>query len=315
MIIPEKINLLYIEDDEENTELILDFLSTSKIKFNVIHKNTLEKGLNYLEKECKLEELCEIDVILLDLVLPDSRSGLDTFKLVLAQCDFLPIVVVSGYEEIACQCVKLGAQDYLFKPEFNAGTLVRSLKYAIERHKLTSSLEISERRFKLLSEASFEGVVLSKNGVIVDVNKQFADIIQCSQEELIGQKVLKYVALQDIDLVRDNVKENYEEIYEHTALKKDGTEFPVEIHAKALPNGLRLTAIRDMSRYKEAEEKLRKKEEVIFNELENKIHQWRSEITGREYDEKLKMMDNKISSLSNEVHGEMGKTGKIINNG
>jgi len=119
------------------------------------------------------------------------------------------------------------------------------------------------------------------------------------------------VALQDIDLVRDNVKANYEEIYEHSAIKKDGTEFPVEIHARELPNGLRLTAIRDMSRYKEAEEKLRKKEEVIFNELENKIHQWRNEITGREY-EKLKMMDSQISSLSNEVHGENGEN---YNNG
>jgi PAS domain S-box-containing protein len=306
MIIPEKINVLYIEDDEQNAELIYSFLSTSKItKFNVIHKNTLEKGLNYLKKECRIEELmhkCETDVILLDLVLPDSTSGLDTFKLVLAQCNCIPIVVVSGYEEIACQCVKLGAQDYLYKPEFNAGTLVRSLKYAIERRKLMSNLEESEKRFKLLSEASFEGVVISKGGVIVDINKQFADIIQCSQEDLIGQKVWKYVAQKDIDLVKDNVKANYEEVYEHTAIKKDGTEFPVEIHGKTLPNGLRLTAVRDMSRYKEAEENLRKKEEIIFNELEIKIHQWKSEITGREY-EKLEMIDNQISSLSNEVHG------------
>lgn len=196
MIIPEIINVLYIEDDEQNADLILAFLSTSKItKFNVIHKNTLQKGIDYLKNELN----DNLDVILLDLVLPHSEIGLDTFKLVLSKCGLIPIVVVSGYEEIACQCVKLGAQDYLYKPEFNAGTLIRSLKYAIERRKLVSNLVEREKKFRLLSE------------------------------ELIKQKL---------------------------------------------------------------------SEERIFNELQDRLKKWKVEITDRAYDEKLEIMDNKLSSLS-----------------
>ena len=56
----------------------------------------------------------------------------------------------------------------------------------------------------------------------------------------------------------------------------------------------------DITKQKVIEEALKKKEEIIFNELENKIHQWREEISVRSSIEiqKLKVMDEQISSIS-----------------
>ncbi|GAH08810.1 unnamed protein product, partial [marine sediment metagenome] len=132
--------------------------------------------------------------------------------------------------------------------------LIRSIKYAIERKKLETERIKSEERFKLLSDASFEGVVISRNGIVLDVNKHFSNILGAEREDVIGKKITEFVAPEHKDLVSDNLIKNREEPYEHIAQKKDGTYFPVEIHGRTLPNnGLRLTAIRDMTRYKDAE--------------------------------------------------------------
>jgi DNA-binding response OmpR family regulator len=66
----------------------------------------------------KLDCLAEggIDVVLLDLLLPESQ-GLDTFNKVNSQAPDVPIIVISALdnETIAKEAVQAGAQDYLVK--------------------------------------------------------------------------------------------------------------------------------------------------------------------------------------------------------
>jgi PAS domain S-box-containing protein len=265
------VNLLYIEDDKTNADLILEYLKLSEhTKFKTTHMSTLDEGLEYIKDrcvQCEGNHQCGIDAILLDLVLPNS-AGVATYKSVLDRCPCIPIVIISGHEQMAYECVKLGAQDYLVKPHINPGLIIRSIVYAIERRKLTAKVEESERRFRLLSEAAFEGVVISKNGVIIDINRQFANIIQTSDKNIIGKKVVDFVSPQHIELVAHNMKIDYEGPYEHDAKAKDGTLFPVEINGRTLPDGLRLTAIRDMTKYKESEKSLENSEKKFRNLVE-----------------------------------------------
>ena len=271
MFAPNQVNLLYIEDDKTNADLILAFLKLSEhTKFETTLVTTLKEGLDYLKSrciQCEGDHRCGTDVILLDLVLPNSR-GVETYKSIVNICTCIPIVIISGHEDMAYECVKLGAQDYLVKPHVDPGSIIRSLLYAIERRKLTSKIEESERRFRLLSEAAFEGVVISKNGVILDINRQFAKTIQYSQKDLIGKKIEDFVAIEDVQLVKDKIKTNYEYSYEHNAKAKDGTIFPVEINGRTLPDGLRLTAIKDMTKYKESEKALEDSEKKFRNLVE-----------------------------------------------
>ena len=82
-----------------------------------------------------------IDAVLLDLDLPDSR-GTVTFERTYAFAPDVPIIVFTerDEEEIAISTVQGGAQDYLVKQDLSAGLLMRSVRHAIERHRLLTAL-------------------------------------------------------------------------------------------------------------------------------------------------------------------------------
>jgi DNA-binding NarL/FixJ family response regulator len=84
-----------------------------------------------------------IDVILLDLSLPDSQ-GEETFSKVKGCAPDIAIVVLSGLndEGIALKMVKAGAQDYLPKAHVNAHLLVRTIRYAIERKRVEKEIRL-----------------------------------------------------------------------------------------------------------------------------------------------------------------------------
>jgi len=248
----KEIKVLYIEDDETHAKLVTKMLmKCMRIKFNVTVKGDLKSGLEYLNSID-----CNIDVVLLDLILPNSE-GVDTFKEVYNACEKVPVIIISGHEEIAYQCIALGAEDYLVKPDISVNLISRSLQYSIERSKNRRKLQQEQKRFKLLSEANFEGVAITKDRRFLDANQQFLDMIGVSLDEIIGKDVMPFVSPEAREQVKENLDKNIEVPYEHFAVKKDGTRFPVEIHGRTLPDGLRLTAIRDMTRYKKAEEDLR----------------------------------------------------------
>ncbi len=83
----------------------------------------------------------KFDLVLLDLSLPDS-DGLSTFLQVHNFAPHVPIIVLTGHDDetLAVESVRQGAQDYLLKPELNIRTLLRAIRYAIERHRLQEKL-------------------------------------------------------------------------------------------------------------------------------------------------------------------------------
>lgn len=82
-----------------------------------------------------------VDALLLDLDLPDSE-GIVTFERTQAFAPDVPIVVLTdAYDSLeAVASVQGGAQDYLVKGEADPQVLLRSVRYAIERHRLLSAL-------------------------------------------------------------------------------------------------------------------------------------------------------------------------------
>src|SRR5260370_18923590 len=89
----------------------------------------LSSGLDLLSKG-------GVDVVLLDLSLPDSK-GLETFSKILAHAKELPVIVLTGFddEELAVKAVQGGAQDYIAKGSVNAHALMRSVRFAVERNR------------------------------------------------------------------------------------------------------------------------------------------------------------------------------------
>ena len=127
-MIPDIIETLLIEDDPDDVLLLKASLAKVKaVKINLACANRLSEGLKHIAEQ-------EVDVILLDLNLPDSR-GLETLTTIIKEFPQIPIVVLSGLadEATTLEAVKLGAQDYLVKGEISGLMLVRVLRYAIER--------------------------------------------------------------------------------------------------------------------------------------------------------------------------------------
>ncbi|MCX9086044.1 MAG: response regulator, partial [Candidatus Methanoperedens sp.] len=92
--------------------------------FDVEWKERLSIGLERLAKK-------GIDVVLLDLNLPDSK-GFNTFTKTLAQAPEIPIIILTGLDDetLAIRAVRTGAQDYLIKKHVNSSLLVRTIRYA-----------------------------------------------------------------------------------------------------------------------------------------------------------------------------------------
>ena len=82
-----------------------------------------------------------IDAILLDLELPDSQ-GMATFDRTYAFAPDVPVIVLTNEEDedLGTGTVQGGAQDYLVKDEVSPALLARSVRHAIERHRLLSAL-------------------------------------------------------------------------------------------------------------------------------------------------------------------------------
>lgn len=124
----EKIVVLQIEDNVMHTRMIQGFLSEAeRFQFEHLSADRLDAGLNRIEAG-------GVDVILLDLMLPDSRD-LETLIRVRAAAGETPIVVLSEMDDVstASKAVEIGAQDFILKSEMTAPLVIRSLNYAIER--------------------------------------------------------------------------------------------------------------------------------------------------------------------------------------
>jgi PAS domain S-box-containing protein len=135
-----------------------------------------------------------------------------------------------------------------------------------ERRRLEDALRASEERFRLLAEAAFEGVGVSESGVYLDVSQQFAQMLGYTREELIGEHVSRIVTPECLPRVLHAVETAYEGVYEVTAVREDGSRFPVEVRGRTMLVGerrLRVTAVRDITEQKRAHEELESQQQRL----------------------------------------------------
>jgi protein kinase len=150
--------------------------------------------------------------------------------------------------------------------------LSTQMALSLDNARLYSSLEASERRFRTLAEASFEGLVLTRDGVVLDLNDQMAQMFGYAREELLGKPVLDLVASDYRGLVADAMNSGRLELYECFVRRKDGTNFPVEVRARQALIGdqeIRVAAVRDITERKRAEATLRENQEFLSSIVEN----------------------------------------------
>jgi len=124
--------------------LIREYLRDTSLKsYDFFHSVTLRGGYEILEQH-------QIDIVLLDLHLPDS-AGLGTFEKIFKRFPFHPCIVLTGLDDefLGTRAVQKGAQDLLNKDDLNGQILGRSIQYAIERHQMLRRLEQAQEMAKM----------------------------------------------------------------------------------------------------------------------------------------------------------------------
>lgn len=128
--------------------IVNELIRSSGIYFYSKHASSLSQSIQLCKEN-------DFDIILLDLGLPDS-VGLDTLKKLHAATERSPLVVMTGLddEETALHALREGAQDYLVKNQLTGESIMRTIKYSIERKKIDEVSRLNARRFSILSEAT-----------------------------------------------------------------------------------------------------------------------------------------------------------------
>ena len=134
------IELLHVEDSDSAAML----LAANIQQYKLIHIN-ITRTISIAETEQILKERT-FDAVILDLTLPDSY-GLSTIGKVRKVAMNTPVVVLSSEnnDDLAVEAIKSGAQDFLYKGAAQGLTVIRSVRYAIERTK-------AERKLKSLAK-------------------------------------------------------------------------------------------------------------------------------------------------------------------
>lgn len=150
------IHVLLIEDNPGDVRLLRELLdNTGAGAFVVAQVDRLAAGMEHLDARA-------IDVILLDLSLPDSQ-GTETLIKTHAAAHGIPIVVMTGVddEELGLRLIQAGAQDYLVKGQTTASLLARTLKYAVGRKRLEEELREQTRFLQSVLNSMADGVVMA----------------------------------------------------------------------------------------------------------------------------------------------------------
>ncbi|OGP85276.1 MAG: hypothetical protein A2Z08_02160 [Deltaproteobacteria bacterium RBG_16_54_11] len=196
--------VLLIEDNPGYSEVIRIILDKAEdIRFDLKGVKMLSEGLDYLGED-------GIDLILLDLKLPDSQ-GIETFDKVYAHAQNVPIVVltVTDNNELALEAVQKGAQDYLVKEQVDQKSLVRAIRYAVERKRIEETLRDTNLFLQNILESSFAISILYTDceGNILYWNKGAENIFGYKAEEIIGHHKTNILYPRDDAETKNKIEE------------------------------------------------------------------------------------------------------------
>ena len=150
----QSLAIILVEDEEGDAGLIRYHLKLSGSEHHIHWVTRLDELKHHLKNASSTA-----DVILLDLNLPDS-NGLKTVSRCKALAPNTPIVVLTGHDDMqfSLKALEAGAQDYLIKNQLKGDSLLRAIRYAIERHQLEYRLQKSEELMMTAIEGGNLGI-------------------------------------------------------------------------------------------------------------------------------------------------------------
>ncbi|MGV8835161.1 diguanylate cyclase domain-containing protein [Cellvibrio sp.] len=273
MMIPAT-HLLLIESNPADAKLIKDALRNDSATFIVEWVTSLAEALKHLAKT-------PVEVILLDLALPDGK-GLEAFDKVMGAAPDALILVLSAAtdEELMRAAMKRGAHDYFAKGHIDAHWLPRALNYILERKVSRSALRDSDERFRAMSDASPLGIFVSDaQGNCIYTNAAYHNISGQTLAETLGTNWTSAIHPEDrmkaISEWGDAVRSHAPFVAEVRFLRKDKSVLWTRLNAAMIhADGSKekslgyVQIVEDISERKTIEKILRVTEETVFEQQE-----------------------------------------------
>ncbi|TKJ31284.1 MAG: histidine kinase [Chloroflexi bacterium B3_Chlor] len=270
------ISILLIEDNPDDVRLVREMLARAEgARFHLECADRLSTGLSVLAAD-------EIDVVLLDLWLPDSQ-GLDTLGNVLAEAPQLPVVVLTSMDDTATavKAVRDGAQDYLVKGQVDSNLLARCIQYAIERRRAEEALRRSDEFSRSILDSMNDAVytISVSDNKILGCNRVFLEQCGLKEEEAIGKKCYEVTHGRSDPCtppitcpVRATIDGAEHSVSEHVHYRADDEKIYVEVCASPIrdESGRIIQAVvvsRDVTERRLAEEEL----EQSFDRLQRML--------------------------------------------
>jgi signal transduction histidine kinase len=174
-------NILVVEDDENIIYLIRHYFEKidGEKPFEIQHAPNLKIAKQLIASQ-------EFEAVLLDLMLPDSRVPQET----VSEIDEIyegPVIVLTSYSDknLAKELIREGAEDYLFKDTLNEEILMRTLRYALERHARNFQIKQAEKRFRMMTENNKDGIMIVDQSKMVRYANAFARMML--DDDLVGK--------------------------------------------------------------------------------------------------------------------------------
>ncbi len=215
------INILMVEDNTGDQFLLSELLNASELKIKSLFSAIrLDQALQQLKEP--------IDIILLDLSLPDS-SGIDTFNAIIQHAGKTPVVILSGITDtrLALDAITLGAQDYLIKGDFDEKLLAKTIRYSIERKRNMEELQASNERYNLVSKAT--------NDMVWDWNVLTGDIYRNveSWNKIFGSSLKELPTDHSLFLERIHPDDKFATLKKVEEIMKNPEQFIFSVECRA----------------------------------------------------------------------------------
>lgn len=226
--------IVVVEDNPGDYFLLEDYLEEMIAAPEIFHFQSFRELSTFLTETNE-----KIDVVLLDLTLPDKR-GEDLIKDTLTIAAAIPVVALTGYTDasFAVKSLALGISDYLLKDDLNAVTLYKSIIYNIERNKSLVKLKDSEHRYSDLFHLSPQPMWVQdkESHRFLDVNDAAVVHYGFSSEEFLSMTLHDILAADELDPTDDlSIYETNDstEIQRHK--KKSGAVIYVDVRRNTIP--------------------------------------------------------------------------------
>ena len=237
------LHTVLIVDDEIRFSSSLEHLLKAE-GYQVHVANTGEAAFSLLKQHI-------FSAALVDINLPDT-NGNQIAAQIGEEHPGTAVVILTGNATIdnAVESLRQGVYDYLRKP-CTPQRLLRTVAQSIQHKQLTRDLQNSEKRFRQLAQATWEGIIIYERGELLQTNKQLCKIFGYQEHELIGKQIFD-VLLDRTTIRAMELPTDPETIgpFEARGVRKDGSTFPVEFRVKHIDyqgRQVQVAAIRDVT--------------------------------------------------------------------